>query len=436
MPQSPTRKKRLLSKFLTYSLIGISLTILFYFSVSSRYSQVSKEEGGTRFTDFVYYMKNVEWFWFSDHPKIYQVDTQALIFSDLVNAKTDKLLLPHLTPIALVVWMPLAWISSKSNAAAHAVWMGVSFAVYFASMNHTYQAMRSTSSSRRIVLIALYFLATLSFSILMNITTGQTSIFITGMLTLLGSATIQGSDRHRAPCWLTVLGLTILSIKPHYYLFGLVLTSAHKRRKEILCSIAIVLVICLLLSFRLGFSWPLEYIQILSIHSQPEPPKSSEDFILLDTMVNFRGIFYPLLGYRTVSAISMLVFAIITGGSLLASFVRGWFDIELVEKSISPITLSNLMTGGYLLFSPHIYPYEDILIVAMVALTVLGNPRPFGINLNSAGVLLISALQVNPSLFESQPEKTAYWLIKLLLWGYILYINNTKLKSDSLSKPI
>jgi hypothetical protein len=367
-------------------------------------------------------MKNVEWFWFSDHPTIYQVKTQSRIFSDLVNAETDKLMLPHLTPIALIFWMPLAWISSMNSAVAHALWMGISFTVYFASAYQAYNALRFTNSSRRIFLILLYFLSTLSFSTLMNVTTGQTSIFVCGVLTLLSTSMMRESDGSHSNWWI-IIGLTVLAIKPHYYIFGIVLASAFKRRKEVIYSAGIVLGIFLLLSLRLGFTWPLEYIRILSIHSQPEPPKSSEDFILLDTMLNFRGVFYPVLGYRLASLFSTLGFGIITVVTLFTSFYYGWFNSRRSKLTFPSIMIINLLLGSYLLLSPHIYPYEDILVSAMITFTVLSSPHPFGFNILTAGILATSTLQVNPLLFQSSGSRVLYWFIKLSLWVCLLYID-------------
>jgi hypothetical protein len=395
---------------------------------------VAKEEKGTRFTDFAYYMKNVEWFWFSDHPTIYQIDTQSRIFSDLVNAETNKVMLPHLTPVALIFWMPLAWISSKNSAAAHALWMGISFTVYFASAYRAYNALRSTDSSRRIFLILLYFLSTLSFSTLMNVTTGQTSIFICGVLVLLGTAMVRKSgDSCPESQWWIILGLTVLAIKPHYYLFGIVLASAFKRRQEVLYSAGIVLGVFLLLSIRLGLMWPFEYIEILSIHSQPEPPKSSEDFILLDTMFNFRGVFYPVLGYRGASLVSMLTFGIIAIGTLLTSFFYGWVHNKKSQLAFPSMMITNLLLGSYLLLSPHIYPYEDILIVTIATFAILANPRPFGFNILTAGILIASTLQVNPVLFGNSRSKLLYWFIKFFCWVVLLYVTSLR-SNDSMVK--
>jgi hypothetical protein len=424
MPESPTGKNKTLNKVVTYILIGIALTILFYFSVSSRYSQVSKEEKGTRFTDFAYYMKNIEWFWFSPRPSIYRIDTQALIMSDLVDAQSNNLMLLHLTPIALITWMPLAWISRVDIAIAHAIWMGTSFTVYFASAYHAYTAMRTKGSSRRIILVSLYFLTTLSFSVLINVTTGQTGIFVTGLLMLLGLS-LNKANVASQPRWSVILGLVLLANKPHHYLFGIALVSAYKGRKEMLHSIGIVLTLLFLMTFRLGLSWPLEYLGILSVHSQSIPNADIGFSVMLDRMFNFRGAFAPFLGREIASTVSILIFSMITATSLLASFALGWLDIKRMSNSVTPAFLMNLLLGTYLLFSPHIYPYEDVLILTMVIFTMLSNPRPFGYNPNLLGVLIALFLQVNPSLFVSIEGKSVIWVIKFGLWIYLLYVSRS-----------
>lgn len=403
----------------------VSLTCLIYFLVSSRYPQVAQHNDGVSVTDFAYYMENVRWFWTSDRPQIYRIETQFELHSDMVGFRPDKIMLPHLTPAALVLWAPIAFVYRHSHAIAHALWVGVSLTCYVVSAFQVYTELHE-DALRRAVAVLLHASAAVSSSVSLGIITGQTSLLACGMLLVLTLMLRRMASTQDWGLQGSVVGsLLVLAVKPQYYIWGLATVLSFGRRREALLSVVCLLVLFFLLAFRLGFAWPLEYLEILQIHSEPEPPTLTGDMILLQKMQNFRGVFYPLIGYRLSSLISTYSFVIISGSALLlavAKAVRGAV-CENRLRWATPTTVVTALIGAYLLFSPHVYIYEEILLVVVVALAVLDahwSKSPLVL----VGVLVVVFLQVNASLFSTDSTRLLLWAVKFALWTYLLYVSS------------
>lgn len=402
--------------FSVFFALVLGLSIIFYTLISKGYAQVVISSEGAQLTDFVYYLENVKEFWFGSKPQLYRPETTQVILARLLGDDFPPAMLLHIIPPALVIWLPLALAGLKSAAWAHALWLGFSYALVGQALLNLYRFVNPRVKIAGYVLIAVFLCSFFSFVTLANIVLGQTSIFMGAVLMLLLHRLQNAHPSQPATDAQLILYGILLGIKPQFFLFGIIILLLFSRRNEVIWAIALTAIICIFLTPRLGWLWPVEYLQIISKHSTATLPEFFSATIILDIMTNFRGAFYKYIGSDSATTISTVVFI---GSNLGVALMGLRYTLQVPkEKSSASMTharflWSLVMLESYLLFSPHLYAYEDFLTITLIAMVFLVNPAQFKRPFWTLVLFVLFFVNLQSRIFTVRYLQLLFWLLKL-----------------------
>ena len=168
----------------------------------------------------------------------------------------------------------------------------------------------------------------------------------------------------------------------------------------------------------LGPVWISDYKESLSLFfSDVKPPWLAPGFVA-ENMIIFSGAFGPILGPGPAAAISKLFLA---ASAAAASFlaISIFVSKRQAEGSLFPFFL---LISGYLLFTPYMGHYEDLLLLAPFAAAVTRWPRQMA---RPAGLIFVAAalfIVLNRGLFRPSFPIWPFWLLKAALLGMLAKI--------------
>ncbi len=405
-----------LAGILAFIVLTFGLSLIFYKLLSEQRAQIIVHADYAKLTDFVYYLENVKEFWFGTETRLYDPETTQAIFTRLFGGDYPPAMLLHIIPPALLIWFPLAVIGLSSTAWAYAIWLGVSYAALGLALLNLYAFVNQRVKTASYILVIVFLSSFFSSVTVDNIGAGQTSVFMSAILILL-LRRLQSlpSSQPSIDGWLILYGV-LLGIKPQFLLFGVLILLLFSRQKETLWVIALTGCICLILTPRLGWLWPLEYLRTIDKHSTTQLPGFFSDTIILDIMSNFRGTFYRYIGANAATAISTFVFI----GSIVTVFAIGVYHTIRFPVKTSPGWADHtkwvwciVMLESYLLFSPHLYTYEDLLAMPLIAIVFLNAPTKLRGTFWTLLVCVLFFVHLQSKLFVVNQLHLLYWLLKL-----------------------
>lgn len=339
------------------TLLAALLAVLFtcfYFSFSRSLELVRQDSEQLIVSDFIYHLISVRAVWSKGVSTVYRAETQTQVLSEATGRTMTRAMPEGFSPVCFLLWAPFAWFLPDNPAAAQALWVAASFVLFFYALLEAYAHFRPP-----LPYFALSVTAALASDAgLRTVLLGQTSLVALACLLLL----LVWSERREVQDSLSslvipVLGVMILlALKPSYFVIGCSILFIYGKFKWLLFALAAVAAVLLGMTFRLGPSWPVDYAAQLKLYFEPILPEVYAGSISLPTLNNLARLRPTSFVYQLSSWIGLgLSLAALAGSLLLRS--RALFARR---------ALVVLVLAGYLLFSPYVPAYDDLLLMLLV----------------------------------------------------------------------
>ena len=408
-------KKRLIVCF-----AGVLLVLCFHHFISKKIAFVTYSNGYLRIQDYAYHIIIVKAFWFDGFGNIYDLYFQQQALSSYIGTKIYTVMPLGITPVALVVWFPFAFVSCYSMALSYTLWITFSVFVLFAAL---WQIGRNLSLKESLPLlpITLSLVTLFSAATFFTIILGQTSILAAGLLIYLICFVHKTANQSKSSNWLIIfIIIFILGTKPTYIALGLGLLIIYGMWREALYSIAIVLVFLIGITPMLGVEWVPSYLNLLRMYSHREFPAFYASAIVPETMNIFRSAFRNILSDNIAGFISNVVtysvYISVVGFSVLA-MLRDKPTDKLTLLRVTKDQLFVLLVASYLLFAPYAGGYEDILFLPVfITVSLHGNTPPLT-NYKSLTLTCILFVILLHNIFPPEKPLWLFWILKTIILG-------------------
>jgi len=411
-----------LKKRLIVCFVGVLLTICFHYFISEQIDFVTYSDGNYKIQDYAYYIIIAKAFWFEGFGNIYEIYFHQQALSMHIGAQIYYVMPLGITPIALVVWLPFAYIARFSMSLSYTLWSAFSLGVLFISI---WNVFRYASQLKKLALlpIALSFVTLFSLHVLLSIYGGQTSVLAAGLFVYLvynmhKTAGKSQSDNRL----LIVLLIFMLGIKPPHIALGLGLLMIYGKWREAFYSVALILVVLIGVTPMLSVEWVTSYLKILPMYAQKDIPEIYAWSIVLGTMNIFRSAYRSIIGENIAILVSFVVtygvYFSVVGISALSK-IRGKSIDKLSPLNLTREQLFVLLVASYLLFAPYAGGYEDILFLPIfVTVLLYGNTPPLT-SCESLTLIFILFVILLHTIFPPNKPLWLLWLLKALILGYM-----------------
>jgi len=408
-------KKRLIIFF-----IGVLLTLCFHHFVSKRIEFVTYSNGNLKIQDYAYYIIIAKAFWFDGFGNIYKLAFQQHALSAYVGSHIYTVMPLGISPIALIVWLPFAYMAHFSMALSYTLWVTFSLFILFTALwkvgGYVFQV-------KKFELLPISLSLVTIFSVTMGITLllGQTSPLAAGLLIhLIYFVHKTGEGLKSFSLGPVLFIIFLLGIKPTYLALGLGLLIIYGMWRQTIYSVAIVILVLLCVTPMLTTDWVLSYLHQLRVFSQKVVPDAYAWAFAPHTMNIFRSAFRNMIGDNIASLISTIV----TCGVYMSVVVFSVFG-KIKSNSTDILSLLRvtkgqlfiLIVGSYLLFAPYAGGYEDILFLPIFVMVLLNGDTPNLINYKS--LVLIAVLFLILILPVPKPF-WLFWMLKAVLLAYMI----------------
>lgn len=373
------------------------------------------QDGIFRISDFGYYLTLTRAVWTGENIRIYDVATHLPVLSKLAGAPVSGALPLAVLPTALILWLPFAIIPPALFYFSSAAWVSLGLTT-LAGPFLGLVSLFPRGSRPRLGMILIILITVTSSTFISAIILGQTSLIALGCMCFLlrRTATVSGKSARV----LEAAALYILSIKIHYLLAVFVLVLGVRRRELLQHGTVLIFAALAGMTAILGPVWISDYKESLGLFfSEAKPPWLAPGFVA-ENMIIFSGAFAPILGPGPAAKISKLVLVASTAAaSLLAISI--FISKKHPQGSLLPFFL---LISGYLLFTPYMGHYEDLLLLAPFAAAATRWPRKMA---RPAGLIFVAAalfIVLNRGLFRPNFPIWPFWLLKAALLGMLAKI--------------
>lgn len=413
-----SNKKRLIVCF-----IGMLLVCCFHVFISEGKVFVDISKGYLVIQDYAYHIILVKAFWFDGFGNIYDLCFQQRALSAYVGSQIKMVMPLGITPMALVIWLPFAYVARFSMPLSYTLWIAFSVGVLFAALWSVYQNVLQRKN-RPILPITLCLVTIFSAPAYTALYLGQTSILATGLLVYLIHVVHKADNELR-----TVYGLLIpllifaLGMKPPYIALGLGLLIICRMWRQTLHSVAIALVFLVGITPLLTWEWVPSYLQLLQMYGLGEIPDLYAWSIMPETMNIFRSAFRGFIGDNVAGLISNLVtysvYIGVVGFSMLCR-IRSKSGDQLSRLTGREDQLFVLLVASYLLFAPYAGSYEDMLFLSVfVTLLHVDDTLPLTSYKRAPLPFFLFVILFHRDLPLDTPF-WLYWILKAAILGYML----------------
>ncbi|MEZ5691128.1 MAG: glycosyltransferase family 87 protein [Rickettsiales bacterium] len=303
------------------------------------------------FVDFLYYYVAGKIYLSNDYIKIYDMDAQQQIFTQLMDYPVEKLV-PYLyPPQTLLFFIPLSYFSLGGGLCIWRI-----FNIILTFMFPMMLRYCGVSSDNKTMLYIAVSLIILSFPWLLNTYHGQVNIVI--LLGLWGGYLLIQKDRFL----LASLLIMITAFKPQLFVIPILyFLTVYGVRMWLNITIAFIVTI-ISCSLIFGFDVWIEYIKTLSFASSRIHSGTS-----VESMGNFRALFLLIFGREYFPYINLASIAIWIVG-MIASVIIGFL---FKNKSAKMIDFGfALCVSISCFFNPWIHIYSFILLLIPIAYLV------------------------------------------------------------------
>ena len=384
--------------------------------ISSRIGFVGYTETAFYLQDFAYHIILADRFWFKGFGNFYDLNFQLQALSAYMGKPAMVTMPVGVTPLAVVVWLPFAWIAGYGLSFAYSLWMTVSLCVLAMAL---WKIGRAVSPVRPFHLLPLVLIAICIFSPLgvSTVVVGQTSIFAAGILSLLFYRLVSHTDDPdgRPADWRMVVLVLLGAMKPPYMIIGFGALVIYGRWRDLAWAAGIFLLLLAAMTPLMTSDWPGAYRRLLGMYAGGNFPDIYDWAVVPRTMNIFRSAISGETGDRAAVMASSIISALVIPGIVLFSRYRG---------RLAPGSRPKLVVGLVaccLLFAPYLGAYEDLLLIPVFIIVFLTGETPSvggfqGIGLCAA--LFFSLLHGLPVF----PHPGLFFLLKaLVLAGMIRY---------------
>lgn len=409
-------------KWLLVCFVSMLLIYCFHHFISQKIEFVAYSNGHLKIQDYAYHIILVKSFWFEGLGNIYGVHFQQQALSAHVGSPIYKVMPIGITPIALVVWFPFAYVARINMALSYTLWIAFSIGVFFTAL---WQIGRHVFQNKKLKLLPI----TLSFIVIFSATSffaifiGQTSLLAAGLLGHLLFFAFKKSDQSKSGNLVPILLLIpILGIKPPYIALGLGMLIIYGMWREAFYSAAFVIIVLIGLTPMLSIKWIHSYLNLLQMYSQGNIPDVYAWSIVPHTMNIFRSAFRNFIGDNIASLISNVVtYSVYIGvvGFCLLSKIKCGLIGRLYPLKVTKAQLIILLIANYLLFAPYANGYEDLLIISVFAMVLLYGDTPPLINYKSLALIIIFCLIIHHDFFPPDKPLWLFWIFKAVILGYM-----------------
>lgn len=411
-------------KYLIVCLVSILLIYCFHYFISEQIDFVTYSDENYKIQDYAYYIIIAKAFWFKGFGNIYEIYFHQQALSMHIGAQIYYVMPIGITPIALVVWFPFAYIARYSMSLSYTLWSAFSLGVLFISI---WNVFRYASQLKKLALlpIALCFVTLFSLHVLLSIYGGQTSVLAAGLFVylvyIMHKTTIKSQSDNRL---LIVLLIFMLGIKPPHIALGLGLLMIYGKWREALYSVVLILVVLIAITPMLSMEWVSSYFKVLPMYSQKDIPDIYAWSIVLETMNIFRSAYRSIIGENIAILVSFVVtygvYFSVVGVSALSK-IRGKSIEKLFSLNLTREQLFVLLVASYLLFAPYAGGYEDILFLPIFVMVLLHGNTPPLTSYESLTLIFFLFIILLHTIFPPNKPLWLLWLLKALILGYMLY---------------
>lgn len=409
-----------LKKRLIVCFVGVLLTLCFHFFISEQIEFVTYTNGNLRIQDYACYIIIAKAFWFDGSGNIYKLAFQQQALSTYVGSHIYAVMPLGISPIALVVWFPFAYIARFSMSLSYTLWGVFSLWVLFFALWNVFQY---AYQLKRIALlpITLSFITIFSWLILLSIYGGQTSVIAAGLLIHLIYIMHRTAAKAKTDNWLFIaLLIFILAIKPPYIALSLGLLMIYGRWRETFYSLGVVIFVLVCITPILTADWILSYLHQLRIFSQKVVPDAYAWAFAPHTMNIFRSAFRNMIGDNIANLISAIVtcsvYTSIVGYSIFEKIRANSTDL-LSPLKVTKEQLVVLLVASYLLFAPYAGGYEDILFLPIFITVLLCGDTPPLTSFKSLTLTCILFVILLHNIFSPDKPLWLFWILKTIILG-------------------
>jgi hypothetical protein len=257
--------------------------------------------------------------------------------------------------------------------------------------------------------VVAFYLSTNVFALLFH---GQTTLMTNAaLLTIFFISLYPESFKANMA---TAIILTLLTGKPQVALVAVLFLISGRKWRALFLGGLFTLLCCLFLTPWFSLSWPLDYLQTMSTYGSNAANPAIANQTGIEVMTNFRAFMVGsgILQDAFACQVSWLLFGLSSSLLILFSLKNKPFPSEIL------FIFSSLI---YLLFSPHLNGYEDILLLPVCAM-LIWYFRPGKIE--SCLLLLLAFTISNTSMWlrsvlEISQSFNHVFLLKLMLSCYV-----------------
>ena len=408
-------------KWLIVCFISILLVCLFHRFISRQIDFVTYSPGDFQIQDYAYHIILAKAFWFDGFGNIYDLYFQQQALSAHVGSQIFTVMPIGVTPLALFVWFPFAYVARFSMAVSYTLWIIFSVSILLVALwsvgRYVFQKQNRPPILPIMLSIVTVFSATIYFAIIL----GQTSVLASGLLVYLILIVYKATNRQKSGN-VVVISLLIcaLGMKPPYVALGLGLLLIYGMWRETLYSLAIILALLMVITPILTVEWVNSYLNLLRIYSHGEFSELYAWSIEPEKMNIFRSAFRNFIGDNIAALISNFViygiYIAVVGLSVLV-IIRGKSIDQLTMLKVTKGQLFVLLVMSYLLFAPYANGYEDVLLLSVFVMVLLHKSTLPLTNYKSfASACFLIVILYRPL---GKPL-LLFWTLKALILGYML----------------
>lgn len=412
-------------KWFIVFFITMLLIYSFHQFVSQKIVFVEHTDRYFQIQDYAYYIIMAKAFWFKDLGNIYNLNFQQQALSAYVGSHINMAMPLGITPIALVVWFPFAYVASFNMALSYTLWMVFSVSVLFTALWRMGRYVFKNKNPQ-LLPITLSLITVCSAAAFYGILLGQTSLLAAGLLVHL-LFFVHNSAHEQSKLninFFILLIIFILGIKPTYLALGLGILIIYGMWREVIYSLIILTSVLIGLTPMLSVKWILSYFHQLTIFGREKIPDVYAWAFVPDTMNIFRSAFRNFIGDNIAGVISSILtcgtYISVIGFSILTNLKSGPSK-TLSSERITKEQLFIAIIGSYLLFSPYAGGYEDILLISVFATVALVGNSPNLINYKSIVLVCILLIILSHNALPLNKPLWLFWIFKAILLGSMLY---------------
>jgi hypothetical protein len=384
---------------------------------------VTYSNGYFSIQDYAYHIILAKAFWFDGFGNIYDPYFQQQVLSTHVGSKINTVMPLGITPIALVVWLPFAYVARFSLALSYSFWIAFSVGVLFTALwkigRYVLQGER-----QQLVPIVLSFITIFSAIMFRTLYLGQTSVLAAGLLVHLTFFVHRAADQPKSTNWLVIpLLIFILGTKPPYIVLGMGLLMIFGMWWKAFYSVVFVIIVLIAVTPKLTVEWTSSYLNLLQMYSMGDIPQIYTGSIKPHTMNIFRSAFRNMISDNLASVISIVitygVFLGVVGYTLLAK-TRGRTPNQLSLLRITKGQLFIILVASYVLFAPYAGGYEDLLLIPVFIMVLLVGDAPNLTDYRSLALFFLLFLISTHSFFPPGKPLWLFWILKAVMLGYMV----------------